>query len=359
MEVRQNSGGDTEHVLDLLSPFVDGEISADETRHIERHVAVCSLCASQLAFLRAASRTVRRAADMYPSPALFERIARATYQKPTVSQRVFAFLRPTPVRLSLGGALAAGLVAAVVLPGRFNVAPPRTPGGGLVNVPAKAVSPSPAPQTPSLPSAVVPSATGKPLLADVMPLVKPAPTMVKQVKTLVASNNTVAPPAGAARQNKAVGTSQPVAAVRTPKAQSLAVPHLSPTRKPVQMAMLSPVSNGFRNELSARSASPASARLTRPETQTSPVAAVITPAAPIRPETREAVIEAPASNGAGETVAAVIAPAPRFERREPRFSLKDAGTANYNQNSTIAASLDRSGFAAQDGVVKLVSAPVK
>jgi anti-sigma factor RsiW len=94
-------------VSELLTAFVDGELSAAEKAAVEAHLPGCAVCQAQVASLRAAIGTLAALPALEPS---------ASFEEP-----VLAALRPTRVRrphwarraavlLVAGGAVAAALV---------------------------------------------------------------------------------------------------------------------------------------------------------------------------------------------------------------------------------------------------------
>ena len=56
----------TEHPGDLLSAYLDGELSASEARQVEAHLVGCGACNAELDDLRAARRLLR---ELPPVPA--------------------------------------------------------------------------------------------------------------------------------------------------------------------------------------------------------------------------------------------------------------------------------------------------
>lgn len=108
----------------MLSAFVDGETSEAETSQVKQHLAGCVACESHLAFLKTLGVVFQNTPTVQPSSALFERIALATYQRPTVWQQIQQWLAPMPTRLTIGGVVAAGLVTLLVLPRAGQLQPP-------------------------------------------------------------------------------------------------------------------------------------------------------------------------------------------------------------------------------------------
>jgi hypothetical protein len=98
-----------ETVRPILSAMVDGEASPEERSLAGAHLPACSPCQSHYAFLRLTKDVLERTPAEFPSRALSERIAAATYARPTFADRLREFLRPAPARLALGTALAAGI----------------------------------------------------------------------------------------------------------------------------------------------------------------------------------------------------------------------------------------------------------
>ena len=58
------------HVLDLLSPYLDGEVSAPEAELVRAHLASCESCAAELASL-SELRSALRALPVAPVPRSF------------------------------------------------------------------------------------------------------------------------------------------------------------------------------------------------------------------------------------------------------------------------------------------------
>lgn len=100
----------------LLSAYVDNEATPEEIAQAKLHIAVCADCASHLAFLRLTSRVLSQAPEVFPSVSLSARIAAATYERPTLAERITGWLRPAPVRVGLGAAMAAGLAMVLIVP---------------------------------------------------------------------------------------------------------------------------------------------------------------------------------------------------------------------------------------------------
>jgi negative regulator of sigma E activity len=100
----------------LLSALVDNEATPEEAVRAKAHTATCDNCASHFAFLRLTGRVLSQTPEVLPSASLSARIAAATYERPTLAQRVAGWLRPAPVRVGLGAAVAAGLTMVLIVP---------------------------------------------------------------------------------------------------------------------------------------------------------------------------------------------------------------------------------------------------
>ncbi len=390
MEARIAKGDKkNEHVLDLLSPFVDGETSIDETRHVERHIAACSLCSGQLAFLRATARTMRHASDALPSPALFERIARATYEKPTFGARLSEFLRPAPVRMALGGVLAAGLVAAVMVPRFATVSQVQPNGSGESAKPDLASVPSPAktvktpagkpsrlastskpapqatpfalsPQTASLgvslarnigrylPSSTAPTTSvSKPTARPVAPrsVVDERSTFVKAItQPDPRSNRSVqAPPAApiVARPKTNAGSyANTVPAAASRLIRTGAAKLMTTQNSGLVAAMV-------RNELANRSIASRAERPALPKVEAPTAVAAVAPD-PVKPT----------SKPEETTLPNPIADTPRVVARKSGFSLAGSGTGTKNAGFSLISNRENFSALNKDGVVGIVQAPM-
>lgn len=99
-------------VWDLLSVYADSETTSDEAAMVETHLAVCSDCTRDLAFMRATTILLNTVPEVAPPVALRSAILAATSHRQPWWQRAGAGLRTivgaTPIRY---GALAAGAAA--------------------------------------------------------------------------------------------------------------------------------------------------------------------------------------------------------------------------------------------------------
>lgn len=118
------------HVIDQLSPYVEGELSDESTARVRAHLGGCAECARVLHQMQAMVRAARTLERPEPPPTLWPAIegALARRERGPFGWRVFA-----------AGLLAGAAVAlALVWAGRARVAPPAAP-------PALATAPTAAP----------------------------------------------------------------------------------------------------------------------------------------------------------------------------------------------------------------------
>ena len=97
----------------LLSPYVDGEVSAAETRRVEEHAAACPACRDELDSLTATVELVRGLPDL-ELPRSFE-LTRLPEEEPRVSFGVWAPRLATSVAGLLLVALLAGDVTGTLI----------------------------------------------------------------------------------------------------------------------------------------------------------------------------------------------------------------------------------------------------
>ena len=100
-----------EHVTDLLSPYLDGQVSADERARVEDHLATCGLCAGELrqmskvvSLLRACPQVRPRRSyalnrSLVTAPAVWPRLARLAPVFTALAAVLLAALVFTDVRL--------------------------------------------------------------------------------------------------------------------------------------------------------------------------------------------------------------------------------------------------------------------
>lgn len=99
----------TDHLEELLSAHLDGELTADETAPVEAHLAECDACRAELDATRAVRATVRAAPAVDAPFGFYERLVRTRR-------------RPRWVAVGSVGAVAAMWIAVV----GFAVSPPTT-----------------------------------------------------------------------------------------------------------------------------------------------------------------------------------------------------------------------------------------
>lgn len=123
-----------EPFFSLLSPFVDGELSAAERVRVERHTAECKDCAGRVADIRAEAGLVRVGMELLADQADFSDfaakvMARVTPEKAPLFERLSLSLSElfTYQRGFMIGAL--GAAAAVAIAAVTFLARPTTPEG--------------------------------------------------------------------------------------------------------------------------------------------------------------------------------------------------------------------------------------
>jgi hypothetical protein len=105
-----------ERVWDLLSAYADNETTSDETAIVETHIAVCSGCARDLQWLRAATGALLGVADVEPPITLNAAILAATVYRPMWQQHLRAgFGTAASFRTLRYGALAGSVAMAAWL----------------------------------------------------------------------------------------------------------------------------------------------------------------------------------------------------------------------------------------------------
>ena len=99
----------SDHLGELLSAHLDGELTADETSAAEAHLAECDACRAELAATRDVRATLRAAPAVDPPFGFYARVVRKR-------------ARPRWVTMASAGAAAAAWIAVV----GFAVSPPTT-----------------------------------------------------------------------------------------------------------------------------------------------------------------------------------------------------------------------------------------
>ena len=106
----------SDHLGDLISALLDGELSPTAVSEAERHLAACATCAGELADVRTARAWVRGLPPVEPPAGFYERILRAEgpEHRPSVRRKVLAFA---------GSAAAAVALVSVAAPRQAPVSP--------------------------------------------------------------------------------------------------------------------------------------------------------------------------------------------------------------------------------------------
>lgn len=127
-------------ILPLLSLQADGMASADESRRVETHIAVCDGCRRAQRWMQATHLAIAQRPAVPPPADLRAKIAQAvTAQAAPV---VFTTRRPLVLRPAFAAAASLTVVAAAWLGHSLLTAPPATPDAPP---PAVAVAPTPVP----------------------------------------------------------------------------------------------------------------------------------------------------------------------------------------------------------------------
>lgn len=137
-----------EIIRPLLSAYIDEEATAAEAERVKSHLAHCARCASELAFLRLSHEALSHPGVAAVPPSLHERIAMATYARPTLQSRIAAWLRPAPARLALGGAAMATVLAVAFVLRTPDVSKQPAGSGQVANNQSEAPQPPPNPSEP-------------------------------------------------------------------------------------------------------------------------------------------------------------------------------------------------------------------
>lgn len=342
-----------EEIRPLISAYVDDEVTAAEAERVRTHLDICLSCASHLAFLKSLSVASHRLPTAAPSPELFARIAQATYAKPTLRERVIAWLAPSPARWGVaGGLVAAGLAMVLVLrTGTYRAVEPVA----AVNPSSKTPTAIEAPNT-SAPSAVAKTAPIRPASpappAVPNPILNTNPSTTKEIRTAIntAAKN-ISPESGrfAAKGTARPNVAKPALPTVAPNPRSvvnnapptLPVPPTVPTKpRPVDnfapKTTTEPVSianNGSeRSSASPNAASPRAVATPNPEPSSVAMATHnVEPSAPV--------------------------PAATEPRERTMVSLKDSNLKAADRPDIIANRDLASRISTKTGV--LVEAPVK
>ncbi len=85
-------------IENLASDYLEGQLESAERIRVEAHLAECAACRELLEDVRRAFELCRATAELEPPPWLTSKILLATVgeRKPTLRERLAAFLRPSP-----------------------------------------------------------------------------------------------------------------------------------------------------------------------------------------------------------------------------------------------------------------------
>lgn len=126
-----------EAIWDLLSAYADGEVTPEEARTVETHIAACPECARDLQFMRETSQLLAHTPEIAPPPGLREAIFAVTTRRPPWRERVRAALglsgAPRYRRLAWVGSAACAL--ALIGAGWVALLQPDSPGSRLTMQP--------------------------------------------------------------------------------------------------------------------------------------------------------------------------------------------------------------------------------
>ena len=193
----------TEEILAQVAALVDGELPTSERTPLESMIAASPELISHQAFLERLREATRAEPLIAMPPGLSERIAAATYARPTLWSRISAALAPAPARyaftgLALSGAAAICWVAlkpspmALPTPGA-SPAPNKvaivdsTPAPALPTPKAVAATPAPFVAAPSQ-VALAPTPAPLDVPAPSEPVERPAPVASASVPTFTAAH---------------------------------------------------------------------------------------------------------------------------------------------------------------------------
>jgi hypothetical protein len=209
-------------IWELLSVATDGEASQEERAIAEETIGAEPESASHAAFLKLLRESTLAAPRVEMPASLSERIALATYARPSLWSRIVSALRPAPIRYATGGLALSGLaVLGLVLLRPTTVAGP-TPGPVEPTPAAVAfVKPTPAPILPT-PEPKTLVATPAPVQPTSAPEATPEPS--QPVEPIVLPEPTFVPPLPKATDREIKPTPAPVP---KPKASPLAPARLA------------------------------------------------------------------------------------------------------------------------------------
>lgn len=294
-----------EEIRPLISSYVDGEASTEESALIQAHLKTCEKCQSHMAFLKLLGPAINNAPVASPSPLLLDRIAKATYAKPTWQQRYLAWLTPLSIRWTVGsGLVAAGIVAILVAPRVMQPTPemtevPTIAANKTMATPSPAegtVKPIPLPTPPAearpsiAPPASAPIAV-KPVEPHAKTPVEHAVISEAPTKRVAIATRTTAPAKKVAPTNTAKPGPRMIA--NAPKPQTNPTP---PVIRPASLPTPSPKTTGSE-PIEIASAPPRDTTMTNPSPT---VSKAVTIAANVKPETPSFTTSAEPTSAAPE-----------------------------------------------------------
>lgn len=107
-------------VVDRLSRYVDGELSVDEARAVEVHLATCASCDAELRAMRGVAGLLDDAVTTVQPPSLFDdaimREIRSRRQSPLLRwwrSHIIVAPRPSPYTIAIGGRIAVALACLI------------------------------------------------------------------------------------------------------------------------------------------------------------------------------------------------------------------------------------------------------
>jgi anti-sigma factor RsiW len=84
-----------DRIQDLLAPYADSDLAADDKVLVESHCRTCADCAGLLAALKEADEALAGFPEIEPSPALLDRLYRLPVERKVSRPRFRFFLRPS------------------------------------------------------------------------------------------------------------------------------------------------------------------------------------------------------------------------------------------------------------------------
>jgi hypothetical protein len=358
----------------LLSAFADGQATPAEAVRVEAHLALCADCTSHLSFLRTTAFVFQRSMET-PSPQLFERIAAATYAAPPVPtwrERIAAWFNPAQNRLAFGTALAAGIVAAFILPRTAEMS-----GGEINNKLRDSLATSkPSPSAPASPANIVGGAAVEELHALKGTGLRVAGLWGKQAANYAA-------PASRDRDNNRSNSREGVRASTssvTPRgsAASVAGGNLPSTPKNISRptpSVKTPSTATAPAPTASLVVTPVAPEVTRtPRTVAQPLPSATPGTSSVAIAERTPVVSRPETSIAAVTPKGgrTEAPAPtrseiepnKLDRERPKpakptFTLGGSGTDSSHGSSVVAAGLPSGGNKSNNSSLTFVGAPVK